>query len=182
VNATATKRECGGCGADLTGTHGKRKWCSEACRRAQYGGTCEDCGAPTAGGNGRAKAPKKCAECSVREQTKTERNEKILEMWEQGVPIAEIAADLGETYGTINAWVDSERRLRNRPVSMRRLSPKQTRARWPRIAKRIREGRTNAEIAAEVGAASPSSLAQIIKYARECGYPMPYRAEVRDAA
>lgn len=58
-------RACPGCGADLTGTHGKRKWCSEACRQAAcYGGECETCGAKTNGSAGPGKAPRHCGHCA----------------------------------------------------------------------------------------------------------------------
>lgn len=33
-------------------------------RRKRYAGTCEDCGAPTDGSNGKAKAPRHCAQCA----------------------------------------------------------------------------------------------------------------------
>lgn len=65
MTKAATQRTCSGCGADLTGTHGKRKWCSERCRRnTMYAGTCEGCGAPTNGSNGRSKAPTHCRDCA----------------------------------------------------------------------------------------------------------------------
>jgi|GEM_PF-824212 len=63
----ASERVCPGCGTDLRGTHGRRKWCSEKCRReTSYGGTCEDCGAPTNGNDGPGTAAKRCAECAPR--------------------------------------------------------------------------------------------------------------------
>src|SRR4051794_5827622 len=57
---------CRGCGTELppqTWTGRTRQWCSETCRKAQYGGTCVTCGAPTYGGEGRAAAPKQCKPC-----------------------------------------------------------------------------------------------------------------------
>lgn len=59
-------RFCQGCGADLppkTWRGPDRKWCSEHCRKSQYGSTCIDCGAPTDGSNGRERAPERCMEC-----------------------------------------------------------------------------------------------------------------------
>ena len=41
-------------------------------RRARYGGQCADCGAPTDGSNGSARAPKRCAACSWRWQATLE--------------------------------------------------------------------------------------------------------------
>lgn len=56
---------CHGCGDPLTyaGFGREPKWCSERCRKAQYGGTCEECGGPTYGGDGREKAPTHCRLC-----------------------------------------------------------------------------------------------------------------------
>lgn len=59
---------CQGCGSELpppVSSHDvRRKWCSEDCRRqALYAGTCEDCGGPTDGSNGSAKAPARCQGC-----------------------------------------------------------------------------------------------------------------------
>ena len=71
-------RSCPGCGADLTGSHGRRKWCSEKCRKAVcYAGECETCGAPTDGSNGRDKAPKHCSMCAPAANAKWPR-ERIL--------------------------------------------------------------------------------------------------------
>lgn len=57
-------RECPGCGADLTGTHGKRKWCSERCRKdASYSGVCRVCGGKVAY-NGTATPGDLCSTCA----------------------------------------------------------------------------------------------------------------------
>lgn len=40
----------------------------EKARKASYGGTCRDCGAPTDGSDGRANAPERCARCSLEKQ------------------------------------------------------------------------------------------------------------------
>jgi hypothetical protein len=58
-----SERACKGCGGALPTSHGSRKWCSEACRKAQYGGACIDCGARTDGSNGVSKAPDRCLRC-----------------------------------------------------------------------------------------------------------------------
>jgi hypothetical protein len=42
-------------------------------RKLRYGGTCEDCGARTWGGGGRAKAPRRCVACSQRRQQEQRR-------------------------------------------------------------------------------------------------------------
>jgi hypothetical protein len=59
-------RACRGCDADLTGTHGKRVWCSERCRKAAYGQACVDCGTRTVSGAERARKPEpRCAACWI---------------------------------------------------------------------------------------------------------------------
>jgi hypothetical protein len=57
---------CQGCGVEIPPSRGgpARKWCSERCRKSQYAGECENCGAPTDGSYGRAKAPKLCKGCA----------------------------------------------------------------------------------------------------------------------
>jgi hypothetical protein len=59
-------RACRGCDADLTGTHGKRVWCSERCRKAAYGQACVDCGTRTIFGAEKARKPEpRCAACEI---------------------------------------------------------------------------------------------------------------------
>jgi hypothetical protein len=70
----AAERVCSGCGADLTGAHWKRKYCSERCRRiTNYAGTCEGCGAATDGSNGKENAPTHCKDCAPRANAKWSR-------------------------------------------------------------------------------------------------------------
>jgi hypothetical protein len=56
---------CDGCGEEFVYSNRRGRnprWCSNLCRkRTLYSGTCEVCGAPTNGSNGREKAPKRCA-------------------------------------------------------------------------------------------------------------------------
>lgn len=58
-------RECQGCGTPVEQKPRTkpRKWCSERCRKAQYGGACVDCGASTNGSDGRKETPR-CAHCN----------------------------------------------------------------------------------------------------------------------
>lgn len=62
---TAVPR-CRGCRSLLHVHSGsRRQWCSERCRKATlYAGTCEFCGGPTSGTNGRAAAAKVCRNCA----------------------------------------------------------------------------------------------------------------------
>lgn len=64
-------RVCAGCETAIPPSRGgpARKWCSEKCRKAQYGGVCENCGAATDGSYGSALAPKLCRPCRLEEQT-----------------------------------------------------------------------------------------------------------------
>lgn len=63
-------KHCETCGVAMPGAHGRRKFCSERCRKAQYGGICVDCGAATYGGAGSAYTPERCARCrNARMQT-----------------------------------------------------------------------------------------------------------------
>ena len=60
---------CQGCGIELPAANGPgppRKWCSNRCRVAQYGGVCKDCGAPTNGNGGPGKAPDYCIHHAAR--------------------------------------------------------------------------------------------------------------------
>ncbi len=61
--ASRTDHACRGCGKRFC-SGPKALWCSERCRKAQYEGRCKDCGAPTNGNNGRARAPARCLTCS----------------------------------------------------------------------------------------------------------------------
>lgn len=55
---------CETCDAPMPGAHSKRKFCDERCRKAQYAGDCQDCGAKTSGSNGRGpNASLRCARC-----------------------------------------------------------------------------------------------------------------------
>jgi hypothetical protein len=58
--------QCHGCGTSIPRPRtGRRKWCSEKCRRQTlYAGTCLSCGGPTDGSNGRGKAPLECRACA----------------------------------------------------------------------------------------------------------------------
>ncbi len=64
----AVEGRCKGCGAELQPSRapGKpRKWCSERCRKAQYGQACIDCGARTVFGRERERVDEpRCHPCS----------------------------------------------------------------------------------------------------------------------
>ena len=59
-----TFTECLGCGELIKQPRsGRRKWCSERCRKQQYAGRCRTCGAKTNGSNGSARAASECLGC-----------------------------------------------------------------------------------------------------------------------
>ena len=47
-------RCCPGCGESIEGSHWRRKFCSEKCRKAQYAQPCIDCAKPTPHSTGAA--------------------------------------------------------------------------------------------------------------------------------
>lgn len=62
---------CQGCGGELPelkNPGNPRKWCSDRCRKRQYGGRCVECGRRTDGSNGRGGAPERCLRCGPERQ------------------------------------------------------------------------------------------------------------------
>lgn len=104
---------CQGCGTPIEPSgprDHRRKWCSERCRKAQYGGTCVDCGAPTYGGNGQAKAPERCLLCRATYQHEARR-------WTREAVVAAIQAWTAE-HGrppTATDWNSAMARAASRP-------------------------------------------------------------------
>lgn len=72
-----TARTCAApdCDISLEGCHGKRKWCSDRCRkRTLYSGECVDCGRRTEGiASGLERESKRCRGCSTRHARKVAR-------------------------------------------------------------------------------------------------------------
>jgi hypothetical protein len=67
---------CAGCEKTIVpnGPHDhRRKWCSSRCRKAQYAGTCVDCGGPTDGTNPGRGMPTRCGACAARYAHETAR-------------------------------------------------------------------------------------------------------------
>jgi hypothetical protein len=96
-----TERVCQTCGSWLPNPKGRRRFCSERCRKASYGGTCVDCGALTSGNNGREKAPRRCQECDNRFHSERQqahyraKNDKLAALYLSGMPLTSIAAEMG---------------------------------------------------------------------------------------
>lgn len=161
-----------GCGVDLTGMHGHRKWCSERCRRRTlYTNICE-CGAEIY--NGSAHPPSVCGQCK-HDADYGERNELLREMWEADEPAWYIAQELGMTEAAVITWVDSRRWRHGEKLNLRRLGGKaeerERRHRWM-VALRG-QGYSNAEIAEIVGMASRESVAVAFGHMRRKGWDVP---------
>lgn len=141
-----------------------RNWC--------LGGTCK-CGRPTDGSN--AEKSSTCRTC--RASRHADRNAQIVEMWNAGEPTWFIAEKLGVSETHVQSYVDRARRLHGVSVDMRRLPPAEKSERFALIARWIQEGKTNREIAGELGT-TPGSVENMVYRARRDGFDMPYRVEV----
>lgn len=113
---------CHGCGTVIgqpvlpQGGGRRRKWCSERCRKAQYGGRCIDCGAPTYGGDGAANAPTRCRRCgplhegAAKHAVAVARQERYVAMVRAGMLPREIAAAEGIHPNTVSVALSRARR------------------------------------------------------------------------
>jgi hypothetical protein len=90
-------RACRGCDADLTGTHGRRVWCSERCRKAAYGQACVDCGTRTIFGAEHARKPEpRCAACEIaRRRVDPQVLAETVALYRSGLSLSEVGARLG---------------------------------------------------------------------------------------
>jgi hypothetical protein len=104
-----TERVCKGCGGELPTMHGNRRYCSENCRKRWWDrergrGVCEICGAVT------WKRLKRCPQHAVIHEVAEARRAHIVEMWEAGLLIREIAAELGTTRDSLACEIDRLRK------------------------------------------------------------------------
>lgn len=109
---------CEGCGTEVrqNPTGRLRKWCSDRCRKRQYGGTCRDCGAHTDGSNGAAGAPDYCITCIGAHRER---------LWTRETCIAAIKwwADLyGEPPGALDWWSPDPAQVRGNAVRAERYA------------------------------------------------------------
>ncbi len=119
IPAAAT---CHGCGVPLPPNRAPgraRKWCSDPCRkRALYAGTCESCGGPTDGSQGRVAAPKRCVVCTPRAAAaragwtaiRDAHYHEVQRLWRAGLTMREIAARMDTTKPTVGTWLYRMRR------------------------------------------------------------------------
>ena len=94
---------CRGCGVPVPPNRAPgrmRIWCSEACRKnTLYGGTCQDCGKRTHGGDG-FDAPKLCLACASKRTGLALRIDEIetatlIDMYRSGMTFPEIDRAMG---------------------------------------------------------------------------------------
>jgi hypothetical protein len=123
--STQHKRSCPGCGVDLTGTHGKRRWCSQRCRQQTlYATPCIDCGERRYAGR---EAPR-CRSCEdARSHTDAERY------------YIEAMRDWHERYGEVPAardWIISAPSMRARvhPDRLAELDRRHEDRKWPAMS------------------------------------------------
>lgn len=163
-------RQCEGCGASLRHARGRRKWCSERCRKETlYGGTCERCGGKTDGSRGRAKAPSICGDCLA--ERSAERRARIVAAWNGGEPTASIARREGVAPHAVTAMVEHERRVRGVPVLRRRRPAREL---WAKIERLYHRGYTYSRIADALGTTS-GNISQMVQHMRDAGYDLPER-------
>lgn len=128
-------------------------------RKARYGRSCERCGRRTSGSDGRGKAPRVCLVCLRAENT--ERNASILEWWNEGATLPEIADLLGLEPAVVRGVIAYARET-GKQVVLHRL---RNRSAWQDIERLWKAGYTQPEIAEQVGtsAAAVGAMAQTMR-------------------
>lgn len=139
-------------------------------RRQRYAGRCVDCGKPTDGSNGSAKAPKRCLDCTRR--LNEERDARVLEAWGRGDTAPDIAVREGLTRPQVMGIVDHSRRRKGRTVPLHRLRNREL---WPEIERRYRAGDTPTQIAAALGLKHPQNVSEMLAQMRRAGVDVPYQ-------
>ncbi len=170
-----SERVCKGCGKELppkTWRGRDRIWCSERCRKDQYSGTCVECGAPTDGtvpgrypGRG---APELCITCT--RLRNLDRNETIIELWEDGWVELDIADHLGLSAGQVRGAIFIARK-QGFPVSLHR---RRNRELWPEIERRWEAGETTRQISHALGT-TRFNVREMIKSMRKAGIGLEVR-------
>lgn len=107
-------RACETCGGDIETRGTRRRFCSERCRKAQYAGACEVCGAPTNGYNGPGKASRRCLEHAepglVQRERWLPRKQLLADLWHRGLTIPEIAAEMETSHNVVRKLAERMRR------------------------------------------------------------------------
>jgi transposase len=137
-------------------------------RKRGYDGTCRVCGGRTNGYAGPGKAGVTCASCVVAEGIRN--RAAVVEAWNHGMTVKEIAARFGMGYDQVRGLVQFGRK-KGDGVSLHRA---RNRVHWPTIEARWLEGATLKEIADELGV-SAASVAQMMQTMRQRGIDLPKR-------
>ena len=143
-------------------------------RNWYLGGECR-CGAPLDGSRGTRSSVRLCASC-LRTRN-AERNERLVEMWEEGVPTWEIAQRLGITAGRVRNWVSDARR-RGQTISPRSAHDHDH---WEEIEKLWLEGLTYRAIGERTGL-SAQAVGSRVQSMRRAGLDLPYRESLASEA
>ena len=155
-------------------------------RKRKAGGTCEVCGGPTTYGRPGTGPYTRCQAHSISPELSAARmrelgrprRERILQLWNQGATIAEIAADLGTTDSAVGVTMHSMRKegwdLPHRRDGSARLKKARAQARWQQIHDLWAQGLSGPLIAGIMGT-SPGAIHRIISRMRQQGWDMPYR-------
>jgi len=170
------RRVCRGrdCDVDLTGTRGKRIWCSQRCRRrTQYTAICRECSADVY--DGTATPDDLCGDCK-HEAKYGERNRQIKEKWREGLPARLIAEEIGEGLSShsVTSLVHAWRKRGETNLPLRRLggdADVREERRQQIIAWRS-EGLTNHQIASRLGT-SAASVNGMFDRAERLGLEVP---------
>lgn len=163
---------CAGCEAAITQPRSgrRRKWCSDRCRKNKtYGGTCANCGGPTAYSEPPAL---RCEDCV--KSANQERNREVVARFAEGQPGWFIGEEMGISEALALQIVDRERRVKGQDVPMHRLggdADARDRRRRQMIEWR-KQGFTNTQIADRLGT-SPESVCTMFHTARKLGFGVP---------
>lgn len=102
-----TEKVCVHCESTYVSTDARQKSCSDRCRRAfceeKNRVPCIDCGTRLSAGSGWKKR-QRCVECYVAHcaRARRKKNARLVELWNAGHPLKEMARILGTTPGTVS--------------------------------------------------------------------------------
>lgn len=151
-----------------------------AARQAGYAGRCLDCGSPTDGSNGRAKAPERCGPCR-HEFEYGARDRLIVDMWNEGMPAPRIGEAMGMPETQVRGIVQNLRRRSDVDVARRALpSAREVREERDRAFVGMwNTGASKAEIATKLGYASVETVTTVATRLRADGHHLRSRVARR---
>lgn len=153
-----------------------------AARKDSYRGTCEDCGLPTDGSNGREAAPTTCVICH--HERNAERNKELFDRNAEGQPHWFIAEEMGISEAEVSSVLDYYRRKKGLDIPIHRLGggAAEREARRKQIVELRRQGCSNQEIAERLGYSGAASVAHAVQRMRKSGVVVPPATRGRQAA